>query len=83
MAGFLDLEDYIMEWAHQMFDVLKSKDEAKTPKEHLDFQINWSKIRFQHGNYYMMLLKTGKYMDVCIPKCYCGLFSLVCIVLQC
>lgn len=55
MAGFLDLEDYITEWATQMFDVLKSKDEGKIPKEHLDFQINWTKIRFQHGKFILFV----------------------------
>lgn len=54
MENSVDLEDYVTEWAWQMFDVLKSKEEAKIPKEHLVLDIKWSKVRFQHGkNYYI------------------------------
>ena len=49
MENSVDLEDYVSEWAWQMFDVLKSKEEAKIPREHLILDIKWSKVRFQHG----------------------------------
>lgn len=51
MAGFLDLEDSIHDWAWIMFDSLKSKEEGKIPKEHLNLVINWTKVRFQHGKF--------------------------------
>ncbi|XP_067939145.1 uncharacterized protein [Watersipora subatra] len=49
MSGILDLDDYITEWAWKMFDAVKTKDEAKISKDQLQLQINWGRVRFQHG----------------------------------
>lgn len=49
MSGIVDLEDYITDWAWLMFDALKTKDESKIPRDSLQLQINWNKVKFQHG----------------------------------
>ncbi|VDM50878.1 unnamed protein product [Toxocara canis] len=38
----VDLEAIILNWAKQIFEVTKTRDEAKINKKHLQYTINWS-----------------------------------------
>ncbi|KAM3728728.1 Dual-specificity RNA methyltransferase RlmN [Dirofilaria immitis] len=40
----VDLESIIRNWAKQIFDVTKTRDEAKINKKHLEYDINWSHL---------------------------------------
>lgn len=60
MAGMLDLEDYIKDWAWQMFDAVKTKDESKMPRDQLELIINWSRVKFQHGKLYLCSASTRR-----------------------
>jgi len=44
----IDLEDLIKRWAAQMFDYTKNKEQARIPKEHLVFNVDWRRVRFVH-----------------------------------
>lgn len=40
----VDLEQIVLNWAKQIFDITKTKAEAKIGKKHLQFNINWSHL---------------------------------------
>jgi len=44
----IDLEDLVKRWAVQMFDYTKNKEQARIPKEHLVFNVDWRRVRFVH-----------------------------------
>ena len=44
----IDLEELVKRWAVQMFDYTKSKEQARIPKEHLVFSVDWRRVRFLH-----------------------------------
>jgi len=46
---FADLEDVINAWITQMWDLTKSKEEGKLPRDALSFQISFKKVKFNHG----------------------------------
>ena len=47
-AETVDLEDIVKKWAVQMYDMTKSKEQARIPKDHLVFNFNWKRIKFVH-----------------------------------
>lgn len=47
-AEIFDLEEIVRNWAMQMFDLTKTRDQAKIPKEHLQFTISWKRVKFVH-----------------------------------
>lgn len=44
----IDIEELVKRWADQMFDYTKNKEQAQIPKEHLDFNVDWRRVRFVH-----------------------------------
>lgn len=40
----VDLEQIVLNWAKQIFEITKTKAEAKIHKKHLQFNINWSHL---------------------------------------
>ncbi|KAL3989635.1 hypothetical protein ACH3XW_28475 [Acanthocheilonema viteae] len=40
----IDLESIIRNWAKQIFEVTKTREEAKINKKHLEYNINWSHL---------------------------------------
>ena len=44
----IDLEELVKRWAVQMFDYTKNKEQARIPKEHLFFNVDWRRVRFVH-----------------------------------
>jgi len=44
----VDLEELVKRWAVQMFDYTKNKEQARIPKEHLVFNVDWRRVRFVH-----------------------------------
>ena len=44
-----DIEDIVRAWAWEMYDVTKSKEQSKIPRDCLDMTISWKKVRFEHG----------------------------------
>lgn len=44
----VDLEELVERWALQMFDYTKNKEQARIPKEHLVFNMDWRRVRFVH-----------------------------------
>ncbi|MFH4977800.1 hypothetical protein AB6A40_004509 [Gnathostoma spinigerum] len=40
----VDLEEIVLNWAKQMFEVTKTKSEARINKKHLQYNINWSHL---------------------------------------
>lgn len=44
----IDLEELVKRWAVQMFDYTKNKEQARIPKEHLVFNVDWRRVRFVH-----------------------------------
>ena len=48
-ADIVDLDDVVKRWAIKMFDITKTKDQARIPKESLHFDISWKGVRVSHG----------------------------------
>ena len=44
----VDIEELVKKWAWQMFDITKSKEQGKIPRESLDMTINWKRVRIVH-----------------------------------
>ena len=44
----IDLEELVKRWATQMFEYTKNKEQARIPKEHLVFNVDWRRVRFVH-----------------------------------
>ena len=49
MSSPLDLESLVIDWAKTMFDVTKSKEQAKINQDALQYSVNWKWVRIQHG----------------------------------
>ncbi len=47
-AATVDLEDLVKKWAWQMFDITKTKEQSKIPRDCLMMTISWKKVRFVH-----------------------------------
>ncbi|VDO97121.1 unnamed protein product [Soboliphyme baturini] len=45
-----DLEALILRWARQIFDITKTKEQARIPKDFLEFTINWKQAKFHYGS---------------------------------
>jgi len=44
----IDLEELVKRWAVQMFDYTENKEQARIPKEQLEFNVDWRRVRFVH-----------------------------------
>ena len=49
-SDIVDLEEIVKNWALKMFEVTKTKEQARIGKENLSFDINWKGVRSQHGD---------------------------------
>lgn len=47
-AEVIDLDKIVKNWAVQMFDITKNKEQARIPKDHLMFTVNWERAKFVH-----------------------------------
>ncbi|PAV78376.1 hypothetical protein WR25_11970 isoform D [Diploscapter pachys] len=43
-SNLIDLEEIVLNWAKKIFDVTKSRSEAKIKKKYLSYNINWTKL---------------------------------------
>lgn len=41
-----DLEDIVKRWAGEVYEITKTKDQARIPKEAIMFNINWKQVKF-------------------------------------
>lgn len=44
--NIVDLEEIVKHWARDVFDITKSNQQAKIPKEMLQWNINWRHVKF-------------------------------------
>ena len=49
MADPIDLEGVVKRWAETMFEMTKSKEQSKIPRDALEFNINWKRVHFNHS----------------------------------
>ena len=69
----VDVEGVIMDYMWKMYDMTKSKDQGKIPREHLDLKLNWRRVKFVHDE--------PEYVEVDrppVPKCqvlFCTYFT--------
>lgn len=47
-ADVVDLDAIVRKWATQMFEATKTADQKRIPKEHLQYTVNWNRVRFVH-----------------------------------
>ena len=50
MSTPIDLEELVVEWAKTMFDMTKSKEQAKINKDALQYNVNWKWVRVHHSD---------------------------------
>lgn len=46
----VDLGSIVTQWAKTMFDITKNKEQAKIHRDHLQFTINWNRVKFTHSD---------------------------------
>uniref|UniRef100_A0A5S6Q3A8 Uncharacterized protein n=1 Tax=Trichuris muris TaxID=70415 RepID=A0A5S6Q3A8_TRIMR len=45
-----DLEEIVLTWARQVFQATKTKEQSRLPSDCLQFNVNWSHVKFHFGN---------------------------------
>lgn len=48
-TDIVDLEEIVKDWALKMFDVTKTKEQGRIPKDNLEFTVNWKGVRSVHS----------------------------------
>ena len=48
-ADVIDLDEIVKKWASTMYDITKSKDQARIPKDDLVFTVSWDRVHFTHN----------------------------------
>ncbi|ELU17582.1 hypothetical protein CAPTEDRAFT_225999 [Capitella teleta] len=46
----VDLQAIVTQWSKTMFDITKTKEQAKINRDHLQFHINWKRVKFTHSD---------------------------------